>query len=352
MELADLRARTDTVLNDFLAAKARTAAACRWPDEVTGALRDFLFAGGKRIRPLLCVLGWHAAGGQGSPPAPVLATAASLEMFHTFALIHDDIMDGSDIRRGQPTVHQALAARYTARHGAHAADRLGAGAAVLIGDLALAWSDELLHTAGLSDAQLADVLPLLDAMRTEVMYGQYLDLTAAGLPTGDLELAMAIARYKTAKYSVERPLHIGAALAAGSARLRADLSAYALPVGEAFQLRDDLLGAFGAPEITGKPALDDIRQGKHTALLALAWRHATPAQQHQMNALLSDPDMNLEGALIIRSILIATGARDTVESMITARRTQAEQALARAGLPPAVATALRELATTATARAA
>ncbi|MFJ8314192.1 MULTISPECIES: polyprenyl synthetase family protein [unclassified Streptomyces] len=209
-----------------------------------------------------------------------------------------------------------------------------------------------MHTAGLSDAQLADVLPLLDAMRTEVMYGQYLDLTAAGLPTGDLEQAMAIARYKTAKYSVERPLHIGAALAGGSARLRSDLSAYALPVGEAFQLRDDLLGTFGDPDTTGKPALDDLRQGKHTALLALAWRHAAPAQRHQLNALVSHRDLDEEGAMSIRGILTATGARDAVERMISARFGRAEQALARAVLPPAVATALPELATAATARAA
>ncbi|MFJ4689113.1 polyprenyl synthetase family protein [Streptomyces sp. NPDC088789] len=363
-----VRAEIDGTLDSFLTLKARTAAGQRMPAEVTRVLRDFLTSGGKRIRPLLCLTGWHTAGGQGHHPRPLVQAAASLEMFHAFCLVHDDVIDQSHTRRGRPTVHRALAAHHHGR-ALSAADRLGTSAAILVGDLALAWSDELLHTAGLTDRQLTDVLPLFDAMRTEVMYGQYLDViatvtattpatTSSTLNGGDsaqsdpVGRALAICRYKTAKYTVERPLHIGAALAGAGPSTLTALTAYALPLGEAFQLRDDLLGVYGDPARTGKPALDDLREGKATVLVALALRHASPPQAEQLHTLLGRRDLTEEQADTARGIITATGAVQRVEAMITERYEQALRHLGAAPLEPASAHLLREFADSAVHRSA
>ncbi|MGW2600287.1 polyprenyl synthetase family protein [Streptomyces klenkii] len=345
-----VRRRVTVVLDGFLEHKAGTAAKLRMPTEVTECLRDFLAAGGKRLRPLLCVSGWQAAGGHGTPEALIKA-AASLEMFHAFCLIHDDVMDNSARRRGAPTVHRRLARHHAHGRTATAARRVGVSGAILVGDLALAWSDELLHAAGLTPCQLDAVRPLINDMRSEVMYGQYLDVTAAGRPTADVEQALRIVRYKTAKYTVEHPLRIGAALAGAPLAVHEALSAYALPVGEAFQLRDDLLGVFGTPEVTGKPSLDDLREGKHTVLIALVLQRADAHQRSVLHTLLGAPRLDEAGGDRIRELLTATGARDVVEDMIGTLRAQALRVLETAPFPPHAAAHLRQLADAATARA-
>ncbi|MFD7031367.1 polyprenyl synthetase family protein [Streptomyces sp. NPDC059917] len=347
---ATVRAQVTAVVDRFLADKARIAAEWGMPGEVTQCLRDFMASGGKRLRSLLCVTGWQAAGAQGDLD-PVVRVAASLEMFHAFCLIHDDIMDESDSRRGAPTIHRRLAVRYGDDRGGPAAERAGAGAAILIGDLALAWSDELLHTAGLTPRQFGAVLPLIDVMRSEVVYGQYLDVTASGRPAPGVARALKTARYKTAKYTVERPLHIGAALAGADGALLAALSRFALPLGEAFQLRDDLLGVFGAPATTGKPVLDDLRGGRHTVLLALAAQRADAAQRNLLDRLVGSPDLDPDGAARVRRVLEATGARATVEAMIGARHGRALAALEDVPLAPCSLAALRRIAAAAVERA-
>ncbi len=331
-----VRASVDEIISDFLDHKARTnvpgpaGVKTAWP-EITEILRGFIATGGKRLRPLLCTVGWYAAGG-GPHPESLLRAAASLEMFHAFALIHDDVMDDSPTRRGRPTLHRAPVGGLP-----------GIARAILVGDLALAWSDELLHTAGLATEQLTRVLPLVDAMRSEVMYGQYLDVTSTGRPDPELDHALTIARYKTATYTVERPLHIGAALAHPDAP-NTSLSAYALPIGEAFQLRDDLLGTFGTEALTGKSTLDDLRDGKHTALVSLALRDADPGQRRTLRALVGDPALDEDGARRVRGVLIATGARDAVEKLIAVRHQEALTALDQAAFPPAADAALRSIA--------
>ncbi|ANW16759.1 polyprenyl synthetase family protein [Streptomyces clavuligerus] len=351
LDLLANRRAVETCLEGFLVGKQRAAAEHCMPAEVVQTLRNFVFAGGKRLRPLLCICGWYAGGGAGDMAAVVQA-AASLEMFHAFALIHDDLMDHSDTRRGKPTVHRSLAAHHSALRGQEAASHLGTGGAILVGDLALAWSDELLHTAGLTPDRLAAVLPVIDGMRTEVMYGQYLDLCAAGDPTLDLDAALTVARYKTAKYTCERPLHIGASLAGAGLAVLEACTAYALPLGEAFQLRDDLLGVYGAPEQTGKPVLDDLRGAKHTVLLALALQRADAAQRKVLHLLLGNPGLDEHDAVRIRGILTATGARAEVERLIRNRHAQAHQALDQASFPPSTARTLRRIADAATVRAA
>ncbi|MEV6013579.1 polyprenyl synthetase family protein [Streptomyces sp. NPDC051976] len=351
VDLPATRRAVETCIEDFLEGKQHAAAQHRMPAEVVQILRNFVSAGGKRLRPLLCICGWYAGGGVGDMTA-VVQTAASLEMFHAFALIHDDLMDHSDTRRGNPTVHRSLAAHHSALRGQEVASRLGASGAILVGDLALAWSDELLQTAGLAPDRLAAVLPVIHSMRTEVMYGQYLDLCAAGDPTADLDAALTVARYKTAKYTCERPLHVGASLAGADPAVLKACTEYAIPLGEAFQLRDDLLGVYGAPEQTGKPVLDDLRDSKHTVLLAIALERADAAQHKVLRTLLGDPSLDNHDAIRIRDILTATGARAEVERMIHTLHAQAHHALEHAPFPPFIAQTLRRIADAATARTA
>ncbi len=251
-------------------------------------------------------------------------------------LIHDDIIDASDTRRGRPTVHRKISTE----------------AAILIGDLALVFADELLHGAGLTSDQLKAALPVANTLRADTIYGQCLDLSHTGQPTVGLDQALAITRYKTAKYTVEGPLLLGASLAPapGSHTCRPALTAYGIPVGEAFQLRDDLLGVFGNPHDTGKPALDDLREGKATVLMALALRSATPAQHRTLLRHVGDRTLDDDGAEQVRTILIDTGARTTVEAMIAQRRQEALTTLDTADLPVHMVAALRSIAFSATAR--
>ncbi|MDG9718896.1 polyprenyl synthetase family protein [Streptomyces sp. DH24] len=347
--LAGLRARVDALLAGFLRRRPTTVPAQRATgDDLSTALADFVLAPGKRIRPLLCVLGWHAGGGSGAEDR-VLRLAASLELFHAFALVHDDIMDASDTRRGRPSAHRAFATRHADRRDA---DAFGTGAAILLGDLALVRADEMLHTVRLSAREQKTVLPLLDAMRNEVVHGQYLDLLATGAPSGDIERALTVNRLKTAKYTVERPLHLGAALAGADTSVLRACSAYAIPLGEAFQLRDDLLGAFGDPRLTGKSAAEDLRSGKATVLMALAVRRADRTQRAHLVRMVGNPELDESDAARVRLILEQTGARDTVERMIADRYGDALDALERARFAPGVTSVLHHIATAAVRRTA
>ncbi|OKJ14081.1 hypothetical protein AMK19_10965 [Kitasatospora sp. CB01950] len=346
----EVRRRVDGVLDAFVDRKTAEARRAGLPDDVPVAVAAFVGAGGKRIRPLLCVLGWQAAGGTGARGLDrAVQVGAALEMFHAFCLLHDDVMDGSDTRRGQPTVQRALAARYRAGRSRELADAVGAGAAILAGDLALLWSDELLQdpVRGPDPAAAARLRPLVGLMREEVMYGQFLDLIATGLPTADTGPALTVIRYKTAKYTCERPLQLGAALAGADETFQHRLSAFALPLGEAFQLRDDLLGAFGRPEQTGKPALDDLREGKHTVLVSLAHRSVTPARAPLLHALYGNSRLDEEDAGRLRALLRDTGADRAVERMITERYEQAAAVLDGLPVPAEVREQLRVLADTA-----
>ncbi|WP_405162653.1 polyprenyl synthetase family protein [Nocardia sp. NBC_01499] len=339
LDLAAIRTRVDDELRHFLRDKA-TGTEPALPDELTDTVYGFLFAGGKRIRPLLCVLGWHAAGGGTPVPPPIVRAAASLELFHAAVLMHDDIIDNSDTRRDHPTVHRTLAARHQNRRDP---DRFGADAAIVLGDLTMVWSAELLHTAQLTATQLSAALTVLDGMRADVMYGQYLDLLTTGRPSRDLDRAMRIIRYKTVSYTCDRPLQLGTVLAGAHRGVREALTAYAGPLGEAFQLQDDLLGVYGDPARTGKSDLEDLRDGKHTALVALALEHAPAAQSAQLLALLGNPELDNRQADTCREILTAT-ARPRVEAMIRTRWAQANRALDDAPIPAAVSQALRHIA--------
>ncbi|WP_405655182.1 polyprenyl synthetase family protein [Streptomyces sp. NBC_00019] len=302
-------------------------------------------SGGKRLRPLLCCLGWRAGGGTGRLPEAVARVAASLEMFHTFAVLHDDVMDAAPERRGQPTAQRVVAAR----HADHPqADLLGMHTAILLGDIALGWSYELVCGADIGALRKARIEQALATMRTETVVGQYLDLTDSGYDrldvAADVDRALRIARGKTAGYSVAWPLHVGAVLAGADETVVATLDKFGVAIGEAFQLRDDLLNVFGHTATTGKPTGDDLCHGKHTVLLAVAWRRADSHQRAALSRLMTRTCLDAAGLEEARTILTATGARFAVEELIAARFAQAQQALAETLLPADAAATLTDLA--------
>jgi geranylgeranyl diphosphate synthase type I len=286
-----------------------------WLAEPIELLADYVLAGGKRLRPLFCRLGYLGAGGD--PDAGEwLDVAAGLEFLHAFALLHDDVMDGSAMRRGRPALHRVLAADHARCRWRGDARRFGEGVAVLLGDLAFACADRLIRGAGPA------VGVVWDELRIELMMGQYLDVAGAargGAPAGR---ALLVARYKSGAYSVERPLHLGAAQAGASASLREAFTAFGKPLGEAFQLRDDVLGVFGDEGATGKPVGEDLREGKPTVLLALAHAWA-PASAAELLARVGSPDLSGSEVAELRAVLVDCGALAGVERMIDERHAQA-----------------------------
>jgi geranylgeranyl diphosphate synthase type I len=309
-----------------------------------------LLAGGKRLRPAFCYWGWRGAGGADCPQ--ILAGAAALELLHASALVHDDVMDGSDTRRGQPSLHRQFADRHAAGRWHGSAEAFGAAAAILLGDLLLAWTDQMFTASGLPPAALRRGQPVLDLMRTEVMAGQYLDLLGQAAGDVTVQSALRVVEYKTAKYTIERPLQLGAALADGdgTGEITACYAAYGLPLGVAFQLRDDILGLFGDPAQTGKPAGDDVREGKRTVLLAITRSRASAPEAAIIDRRLGDPHLDEAGIGEVRAVIIGTGALAECERVIDRQVAEALAALDAAPITDEARAALAELAVTATAR--
>jgi geranylgeranyl diphosphate synthase type I len=345
----DLRARVTKAVEAFLARqRPRLDAISVDLIAVTDALESFLLDGGKRLRPAFAYWGWRGAGGQDSDP--IVAAAAALEWLQASALIHDDVMDGSDTRRGRPAVHRQFAALHRGEGWQGAPESFGTAAAILLGDLALIWADEMLNTSGLPAEALVRAQPVYDEMRTELMAGQYLDLLEQAMGGQSVERAMTVARYKSAKYTIERPLQFGGALAGADGEILRAYSEYGLPLGEAFQLRDDVLGVFGDPSQTGKPAGDDLREGKRTVLVAKTLAAATPGQAAAVRRHLGDPGLSPEGVEQLREIITDTGALAETERVIAELTERALAALDTPGLDGTACEVLRELAVAATAR--
>ncbi|MBM9466919.1 polyprenyl synthetase family protein [Nakamurella sp. YIM 132084] len=307
---------------------------------LTDRLIAFVAGGGKRLRPRFLRCGWLAAG-TGPEPAGLGTVAVGLELLQACALLHDDVIDRSDTRRGAPSTHRAVAGEHAAAGLLGDGDHFGVSAALLLGDLALAWADDLFLEGSLAigPAAVAAAAPVWQAMRTEVLGGQLLDLLVTAAPEGDPGLAaadaMAVNRWKTAAYTVERPLHLGAALAGADPECVVALRRFGVDVGIAFQLRDDLLGVFGDPAVTGKPAGDDLREGKRTVLVADA--RAALAN----GGVASDPDglAELEAGLgaagadteRLAAIVHASGAPQRIESQIARLGESAAATLDTAG---------------------
>lgn len=305
-------------------------------------------SGGKRLRAAFCAQGFLAVA-EPDDPGALLTACASLELLHASALVHDDYMDASDVRRGRPATHRAFEALHRERGWSAESDRYGAAAAILLGDLLLSWSDEMLRGSGHAPERVLEALGYFDLTRTEVVAGQFLDVSAQARGTSDVEAAMRVVRYKSAKYSIERPLHIGAALAGADPSLFGHLTRFGLPLGEAFQLRDDLLGVFGDPGETGKPAGDDLAEGKRTVLIALALDGLPAAERAELDAGLGRPLSQAEVARL-RALIGASGARQQVEEVIGALTGKALDALEHAPIREPARTTLRALAEAATQR--
>ncbi len=327
--LDEARRRVDARLAQVLGDEHR-----RWSavdtllDEPLDRLRSFTVQGGKRLRPAFCHLGNAAAGGEAGD-LQVLDAGAALELLHVFALIHDDVMDGSVLRLGEPTIHHHFAEVHGAGDWAGECRRFGEGVAVLVGDLALVLADRLLTGAPRA------AWDVYNELRVELVMGQILDVSFAANRAADPATSRKISLFKSAKYTVERPLHLGAALAGRLDDLSSAFTGFGLPVGEAFQLRDDVLGAFGDEAVLGKPVGDDFREGKPTRLVLHAIDVAERQQLRPALRVLShlgDPALTPAQVVEIQEVIEATGARTAVEQRIDDLLGEAIDALATADL--------------------
>nr|WP_228833438.1 polyprenyl synthetase family protein [Nocardia brasiliensis] len=324
--------------------------------EAADALELFVLRGGKRTRPAFAWTGWLGAGGDAASPdaAAVLTACAALELVQACALIHDDIIDSSRTRRRFPTVHVDFENRHRDRGWAGDSAHFGASVAILVGDLALAWADDMVHASGLEPTAIARFAPVWAGMRTEVLGGQLLDINGEAGGDESVEAALRINRYKTAAYTVERPLHLGAAIADADADLVAAYRTFGTDIGIAFQLRDDLLGVFGDPAITGKPSGDDLREGKHTVLLAEALRRADESDPAAAKLLRTSvgTDLDADEVAHLRTVLTDLGAADEVERRIAELTDAGLAAIETSTATPAAKEQLRAMALAATKRTA
>ncbi|PWK63636.1 geranylgeranyl diphosphate synthase type I [Streptomyces sp. CG 926] len=358
---AAFKSRVDEVLHRFVAREADAFAAVDPALEPVAGQLEAAVADGKRLRAAFCYWGWRAVGQPDSDA--LLRAATSLELVHAAAVVHDDLIDDSPLRHGRPTAHVALRAAVGGRSdttaGANGADGADVdradvdGAArslaMLVGDLLMALAGQLFATCGLPAAYLARARPLWAVMARELIAGECLEILRTGAGP-DTAAALKVVRYKTAKYTVEHPLLIGGALAGAGARTCEGYSAYGLPLGEAFQLRDDLIGLFGDPGQTGKANADDVHGRRPTALLAETWRLAGDGERALLRTLLGRRDLDAEGLDAVRDTMRRLEAPDRVEDMICARVGEALAALHELPVPQDAATALTALAHAASAR--
>lgn len=358
----------DARITAFLELRSDEMAAISPDLEHILAYANSMLGSGKRFRARFCYWGWRAIdqdpaddplGGLETleDASPVIDLATSLEVFHAAALVHDDIMDNSDTRRGLPAAHKAFERVHRDRSYAGKSEHFGSSTALLLGDLLLAWSDDLLSdaVATLPPEIASATRHQFSTMRQEVTLGQYLDIheEAAWLhfqETERLERALRVVTYKSAKYSMEAPLLIGASLAGAAREQLEDLSSFGLPLGIAFQLRDDILGVFGDSEVTGKPSGDDLREGKRTVLIARAEASMPESAKRVFNELLGDRTLNAGQIEVMQSTLQDTGALDEVEGMIEDYANTAMAALEQARITEGAKSELRRLADAVTRR--
>ena len=306
-------------------------------------------SGGKRFRAAFCAWGFRAVRDEGPDAGALVRAAASLELLHASALVHDDYMDDSDTRRGRPATHKAFEALHREKGWSGDPEQYGAASAILLGDLLLSWSDELLRRCGMPHDVVRDALTFFDTTRSEVIAGQFLDVSVQARGESDVEQAMRVLRYKSAKYSIERPLHVGAALAGAGPQMLEALTRFGLPLGEAFQLRDDLLGVYGDPDSTGKPAGDDLTEGKRTVIVALALEGAGDQDAKRLDDALGRALSAAEVADPALHLGVRTGLVDD-PAQVGDLTTRSLAALDEAPVTDAARGVLRELAAAATQR--
>ena len=352
-QLKSLREQVEAQLQDFLTSQSEyfTSIAPELNPAAT-SLTAFVINGGKRFRPLFAAVGAIGAGSQLSDAE--IRAFASLELLQACALVHDDLMDASDTRRGEPAIHKIFESMHSAEKYQGKATQFGLSASVLIGDLALIWSDQMLNSSGIKSESLLAALSVHDEMRVELIAGQYLDVFEQARGTQSVAQALKIARYKSAKYTIERPLHLGAAIAIPDAAKRAQIisiySEFGLPLGEAFQLRDDLLGVFGDPKVTGKPAGDDLREGKRTVLMAMTHDRISGPAEAEFLKEFGNHDISESAIARLQEIIAETGAAMHVEDLIEELTSTALEAINRDEIDSQARKLLTEMAIIATKR--
>lgn len=328
--------------------------------ELTASLEEFVLRGGKRLRPAFAYWGWRAVAdvGDGAAadvlPADVLRLVSALELLHACALVHDDVIDASATRRGLPTVHRHFADVHRTRDWHGSSDQYGISAAILLGDLSLVWADDVVATAGLSDAAYRRVQRVWSDIRTEVLGGQYLDIAAEASRAETVASALNVNTFKTASYTVSRPLQFGAAAAADRPDVQEVFHELGTDLGVAFQLRDDVLGVFGDPAVTGKPAGDDLRSGKRTVLLAETLERADetyPAAAKLIRTSIGT-DLTDERVADLCAAIESVGALAAVETRIAELTDRGLEVLAAAPIDGHAKVGLAELARLASNRSA
>jgi geranylgeranyl diphosphate synthase, type I len=330
-QLRALRRSVDAAIAAFLAAqRERIRDLAPASTALVDMIEAVLAGGGKRLRPMLCYLAYRAGGG---PQGPEIVTAAgSLELLHTFAILHDDVMDQAVLRRGLPALHRRLADERRVAGHPNDADTYGVSVAVLAGDLALVLSDAMMAGSGFDKEAAARALVPLEEMRVQAVAGQYLDILQAGGPSTGPEEAARIARLKTAGYSVVGPVAVGTALADPRPAVAEALARYARAVGEAFFLRDEVLGLFADAEETGKDAESDLRRGKPTTLVADAVARSRSAGRQVIEGLWGNPEATAADLQAVREIVEASGALGAATHAIGALVDDAVESLGAAAL--------------------
>lgn len=345
--LAGIAGEVDRLLGGFLAEQRRALAELDPAlAPVAEELVGLLTSGGKRLRPGFVYWGHRATGADHDDG--VAHPAAAVELLHAFALIHDDVMDRSRERRGRPTIHRVMADHHGRAGLRGDAEWFGVGSAVLAGDLVFVWADDLMDRAPLAAVAVQRARRVFTQLRVEVMAGQYLDLRLAGLPDAGEAEAMRVALLKSGRYTVTRPLQLGAAVGGADSGLQAVLAAYGDAVGVAFQLRDDILGLFGDPAETGKDAADDLREGKRTPLVLRAFELAAPAGRDVLARALGASGVDDGDLERVRQVVVDSGALTAIEDVVDDRVGQAHTALA--SVPDPARTALARLVELATRR--
>ena len=317
-------------------------------DGMIGVLEDFVLRGGKRLRPAFAYWGYRAV-----TPDPdqavddeLLGVFSALELLHACALIHDDVIDDSGTRRGMPTAHVHFTALHRARGWRGSPDQFGRSAAILLGDLSLVWADDIVAQARISPEAQRRVQRVWSDIRTEVLGGQYLDIVAESSGAHSIESAMNVNTYKTASYTVSRPLQLGAAAAADRPDVQDIFHQLGTDFGVAFQLRDDVLGVFGDPAVTGKPSGDDLRSGKRTVLLAEAVERAQQSDPAAARLLVSSIGTELTETQVreLCSAIQSVGALAAVEDRIDNLTRQGLELLRQAPINAPAKAGLTELA--------
>ena len=310
-----LRRKVLTHLTEFVTGRC-TAELDESGVEVAGDILMKFVAGGKCLRSTFMYLGW-LAGAQDSDEA--LFASAGLELLHAFALLQDDVMDAASSRRGRPAAHIQFSQWHRNRQLSGPAGRFGESAAILLGDLCLIWAEQMLRESGIDHRRLQQAWPRYDAMRTELALGQFADLASDIRDLPSMDTVLEVARRKSGNYTVRRPLEIGAAMSGCSDRTVSGLGRYGEAVGEAFQLRDDLLGVFGAETVTGKPSGQDLIERKATSVVIAAHELSDPPTRRQLTALMNTGDLDDNAIERWRTLIVTTGAVQRIEDMISSR---------------------------------